>query len=166
MRHKQSSTLSNVTELGGNRAGIWIWLHTASSWIRCSSIYPVMSMSDLLSLFESWVQFGHSVVSNSLWPHEPQHPRPPCLSPTPRVHSNPCPLSWWCHPTISFSVVPFSSCPQFFPESGSFQMSQLFASDGQSIRVSASASVLPMNIQDWFLKWSSTNNHWRCFVSS
>ena len=94
------------------------------------------------------VQFS-SVGSNSLWPHEPQHARPPCLSPTPRVHPNSCPSSRWCHPTISSSVVPFSSCPQSFPASGSFQMSQLFASGGQSIGVSASTSVLPMNAQDW-----------------
>ena len=85
----------------------------------------------------------------SLQPHVPQHARPPYPSPTARVYPNLCPLSWWCHPTISSSVVPFSSCPQSFPASGSFQMSQLFTSDGQSIGVSASASVLPMNIQDW-----------------
>ena len=97
----------------------------------------------------SSVQFSHSVVSDSLWPHEPQHARPPCPSPTPRVHPNPCPLSRWCHPTISSSVIPFSSCLQSFPASGSFQMSQLFASGGQSTAVSASTSVLPMNIQDW-----------------
>ena len=96
------------------------------------------------------VQFSHSVVSNSLWPHGLQHVRPPCPSSTPRVYSNSCPLSWWCHPTISSSVVPFSSCLQSFPASGSFPMSQLFASGGQRIGVSASASVLPMNIQDWF----------------
>ena len=102
------------------------------------------------------VQFSLSVVSNSLWHHEPQHTRPPCPSPTPRVHPNPCPLSRWCHPTISFSVVPFSSCPQSFPASGSFQMSQLFTSGGQSIGVSASTSVLPMNTQDWSpLGWTS-----------
>ena len=79
------------------------------------------------------VQFSHSVISDSLPPHEPQHARPLCPSPTPRVHPNPCPLSWWCHPTTSSSVVPFSSCPQSFPASGSFPMSQLFASGGQSI---------------------------------
>ena len=86
------------------------------------------------------VQFSHSVVSYSLQPHEPQHARPPCPSPTPGVHPNPCPLSWWCHPTISSSVVPFSSCLQSFPASGSFQMSQLFASGGQSIGFSLSIS--------------------------
>ena len=95
------------------------------------------------------VQFSHSVVSSSLRPHEPQHTRPPCPSPTPGVHPNPCPLSWWCHPTISYSVVLFSSCPQSFPASDSFQMSQLFTSGGQNIRISDSTSVLPMNTQDW-----------------
>ena len=94
------------------------------------------------------VQFSHSVISDSLPPHEPQHTRPPGPSPTPRVHPNPCPLSWWCHPTISSSVIPFSSCPQSFPASGSFPMSQLFTSGGQSIGVSASTSVLPMNTLD------------------
>ena len=97
----------------------------------------------------SSVQFSCSVMSNSLRPHEPQHTRLPCPSPTPRVYPNSCPLSRWCHPTILSSVIPFSSCPQSFTSSGSFQMSQLFASGGQSIRVSASALVLPMNIQDW-----------------
>ena len=95
------------------------------------------------------VQFSRSVVSNSLRPHEPQHARPPCPSPTPRVHPNPCPLCQWCHPAISSSVVPFSSGPQSFPASGSFPMSQLSASGGQSIGVSASTSVPPMNTQAW-----------------
>ena len=95
------------------------------------------------------VQFSRSVTSDSLWPHGLQHARLPCPSPTPGTYSNSCPLSWWCHPTISSSVVPFSSCLQYFPGSGSFQMSQFFTSGGQSIGVSASASVLPMNIQDW-----------------
>ena len=94
------------------------------------------------------VQFC-SVVSDSLWPRGLKHTRPSCPSPTPRVYSNSCLLSRWCHPTLSSSVIPFSSCPQSFPASGSFQMSQLFASGGQSIGVSASTSVLPMNIQDW-----------------
>ena len=89
-------------------------------------------------------------MSDSLWPHILQHATLPCPSPTPRVHSNSWPSSWWCHPTISSSVIPFSSHLQSFPASGSFQMSQLLTSGGQSIRVSASASVLPMNIQDWF----------------
>ena len=95
------------------------------------------------------VQFSCSVVLDSLRPHEPQHARPPCPSPTPRVHPNPYLLSRWCHLTISSSVIPFSFCPQSFPASGSFQMSQLFPWGGQSIGVSASASVLPMNTQDW-----------------
>ena len=102
-------------------------------------------------IFLCSVQFSLSVVSDSLWHHEPQHARPPCPSPTPGVHPNPYPSSQWCHPTILSSVVPFSSCPQSFPASGSFQVSQLFASGSQSIGVSASASVLPMNAQDWSL---------------
>ena len=88
--------------------------------------------------------------SNSWQPHGLQHTRPLCPSPTPGAYSNSCPLSRWCHPTISSSVVPFSSCLQSFPASGSFQMSQLFESSGQNIRASASSTVLPMNIQDWF----------------
>ena len=103
--------------------------------------------------FTSWatssVQFSCSVVSDSLQPHEPQHARPPCPSPTPGVYSNPCSLSQWCHPTISSSVIPFSSCPQSLPASRYFPMSQLFSWGGQSIGVSASTSVLPMNTQDW-----------------
>ena len=96
------------------------------------------------------VMFNGSVVSDSLRPHGLQHTRLPCPSPTPGAYSNSCPLNQWCHPTISSSVVPFSSCFQSFPAQGSFQMSQFFASGDQSIGVSASASVLPMNIQDWF----------------
>ena len=95
-------------------------------------------------------QFSHSVMSNSLPPHGLQHTRPPCPSSTPGVDSNSCLLSWWCHPAISSSVVPFSSCCQSFSASGSFQMSQFLALGGQSIEVSASAWVLPMNIQDWY----------------
>ena len=94
-------------------------------------------------------------MSDSLWPHESQHAKPPCPSPILRVHSNSCPSSRWCHPAISFSVVPFSSCPQSLPASGSFPMSQLFTWGGQSIGVSASASVLPVNTQDWSpLRWT------------
>ena len=96
------------------------------------------------------VQFSCSVLSDSLRPHGLQDARPLCPSLTPRVYPNSYPLSWWCHLTISSSVVPFSSCPPSFPASGSFQMSQLFASGSQSIGVSASTSVLPMNTQDWF----------------
>ena len=106
-----------------------------------------MMLSFLLN--RTSVQFNHSVMSDCLQPHETQHARPPCPSPTPGVYPNPCPLSRWCHPTISSSVIPFSSCPQSLPASGSFQMSQLFTSGGQNIGVSASTSVLPMNTQDW-----------------
>ena len=97
------------------------------------------------------VQFSRSVVANSLWPPWTQHAMPPCPSPIPGVYPHSCQLGWWCHPTISSSVIPFSSCPQSFPASWSFQMSQLFTSGGQSIGVSASASILPMNTQDWSL---------------
>ena len=101
------------------------------------------------------VQFSGSVKSDYLPPHEPQHARPPCPSPTPRVYPNSCPLRQWCHLTISSSVVPFSSCPQSLPASESFQMSLLFESGGQRLGVSASTSVLPMNTQDWFpLGWT------------
>ena len=101
------------------------------------------------------VQFSCSVVSDSLWPHELQHARTPCPSSAPGVYSNSCPLSQWCYPAISSSVVPFSSCPQSLPASGSFPMSQLFAWGDHSIGVSALASVLPMNTQDWYpLEWT------------
>ena len=101
------------------------------------------------------VQFSCSVVSDSLGPHGLQHTRFPCPSPTPGAHSNSCALSRWCHPTISSSVIPCLLCLQSFPASGFFQMSQFFASGGQNIGVSTSASVLPMNIQDWFpLGWT------------
>ena len=102
------------------------------------------------------VQFSCSVVSDSLQPRESQHARPPCSSPTPRVYPNSCPSSHWCHPAISSSIIPFSSCPQSLPTSGSFPMSQLFPWGGQSIGVSALASVLPKNTQDWSpLGWTS-----------
>ena len=107
----------------------------------------------------SSVQFSRSVLSNSLWPHGLQHARLPCPSPTLGAYSNSCPFSQWCHPTISSSVVLFSSCLQFFSASRSFQISQFFASGGQSIGVSASASILPMNIQDWFPLG------WTCWIS-
>ena len=111
-------------------------------------LLPVSSM--ILWFIDSLPsQFSCSVLSDSLRPHESQHARPPCPSPTPEVYSNSCPSSWWCHPAISSSVIPFSSCPQSFQASGSFPMSQLFAWGGQSIGVSASASVLPMNTQGW-----------------
>ena len=113
-----------------------IWWQAQGIWIGQGSV--------------TFLQFSCSVMSNPLWPHGWQHARLPCPSPTPGVYSNSCPLNRWCHPTISSSVVPFSSHLQSFPASGSFQMSQFFASGSQSIGISASASVLPMNIQDWF----------------
>ena len=105
--------------------------------------------SRFFSLYFQSVQFSHSVMSDSLQLHGLQHTRPPCPSPTPGVYSNSCPLSWGYHPTISSSVIPFSSCLQSFPASGSFPVSQFFTSGGQSIGVSASKSILPMNTQDW-----------------
>ena len=133
-------------------------------WWECNLVQPLWRIlwrlfkklkiklsydSDIPLLGISVSQFSHSVVSDSLRPHEPQHARPPRPSPTPGFYPNPWPLSQWCHPTISSSVIPFSSCPRCFPASGFFQISQLFASGSQSIGVSASTSVLPMNIQDW-----------------
>ena len=123
-----------------------------------------MSWNKLITTFLSWlknnlhiissVQFSRSVESDSLQPHESQYARPPCPSPTPGVYSNSCPSSQWCHPAISSSVVPFS-CPQSLPASGSFPMSQLFAWGGQNTGVSASASIPPMNTQDWSpLRWT------------
>ena len=116
------------------------------------------------NLCSASVQFSHSVVSDALWPHELQHARPPCPSPTLRVYSNSCPSSWWCHPAISSSVVPFSSCPQALPASWFFPMSQLFAWGGKSIGVSASASVLPMNTQDWSSSGWTGLISTQCFV--
>ena len=110
--------------------------------------YSIMMNLDSI-ICSIFCQFSCSVVSNSLWPHEPQHVRPPCPSPIPGVHLNPCPSSRWCHLAISSSVVPFSSHLQSFPASGSFWMSQLVASGDQNIGVSASASLLPMNTPDW-----------------
>ena len=135
------------TKEESEKAGLKLSILKLRSW------QPVPSLTGKLL-----PRFSCSVVSNSLRPHEPQHARPPCPSPTPRVHPNPCSLSRWCHPTISSSVIPFS-CPQSFPASGSFQMSKLFASGAQSIGVSASTSVLPMNIQDW------SPLGWTCWMS-
>ena len=117
-------------------------------WIlQCQSALPFSPLSS--------VQFSCSVVSDSLRPHELQHTRPPCPSPSPRVHSDSCPLSWWCHPAISPSVVPFSSCPQSLPASETFPMSQLFVWGAQSTGVSALASFLPKNTQGWPpLEWT------------
>ena len=132
--------------LPGSLCVIWTWLEFFSFYI--SKYFFGSSLSQDLVILSS-VQFSHSVVSDSLWPHERQHTRPPCSWPTPGVHPNSCPLSQWCHPTISSCVIPFSSCPQSFPAWGSFPMSQLLTSGGQSVGVSASISVLPMNTQDW-----------------
>ena len=117
-------------------------------WRRILSPHLYHFLHCLIPTFSS-VQFSQSVVSDSLRPHESQHARPPCPSPTPRIYSNSCPLSRWSHPAISSSVIPFSSCSRSLPASGSFPMSQLFSSGGQSIGISASASVLPMNTQHW-----------------
>ena len=129
----------------------WSWQSGKETISYAKTWRPFNHLVKLLDhlLCISSVQFNNSVMSDSLQPHGLQHARPPCPWPTPRVYSNSCPLSRWCHSTISSSVVPFSSCLQAFPASGSFQMSQFFTSGGQSIRVSA--SVFPMNIQGWFL---------------
>ena len=134
----------------------WSWNRPLSTHTSTRDSWTFSGKSGSVSCgVYSSVQFSHSVMSDTLWPHGLQHARPPCPSPTPWVHSNSCPLSWWCHPTISSSVVPFSSSLQSFPTSGSFPMSQLFTWGGQSIGVSASTSVLPMNIPDWFpLGWT------------
>ena len=118
-------------------------------WRKIEEYTIPQLLGTLLTSISLSVQFSRSVVSDSLRPHESQHARPPCPSPTPGVHSDSCALSRWCHPTISSSVIPFSSHLQSFPASGSFPMSQFFAWGGQRIGVSASASVLPMNTQDW-----------------
>ena len=128
-----------------------VLLVLSSKDIKQSRKLEIVSLSRGQSSKFFHEQNHFSVVFDSLWPHGLQHARPPCPSPTPRVYSNSCPLSQWCHPTISSSVVTFSSCFQSSPASGSFPMSQFFASGGQSIRTSASASVLPINIQHWFL---------------
>ena len=153
-------------------------IHTICKWMSCPlncpflfqfwyvtshHIYQLYFQSVNMSMFSAlWtlllcssVQFSFSVVSDSSQPNRLQHTRPPCPLPTPGVYSNSCPLSWWCHPAISSFVVPFSSCLQSFPAWGSFPVSQFFTPSGQSIGVSASTSVLPMNIQDWFpLGWT------------
>ena len=141
------------------------WKKCFMEGLKCTSkfwIFNKLKTKIIWVFVFSSVQFSRSVVSNSLWPRGLQHARPPCASPTPGVHSNSRPLSQWCHPTISSSFVPFSSCLQSFPASGSFLMRQLFASGGQSTGVSASTWVLPMNTQDWSLGWKSVLNiHWK-----
>ena len=127
--------------------------------IKYRGKFPVIYSRSLLVIYILYATTATISGFSRVWflatLHEPQHARPPCPSPTPGMYPNLCPLSRWCHPTISSSVVPFSTCPQLLPASGSFPMSQFFASDGQSIGVSTSTSVLPMNIQDWFpLGWT------------
>ena len=143
--------------------GNWFLSDINHHLIHCSDInhplYTLENSPQVLTLvpeqIDGSVQFSHSVVFDSLWPHGLQHARPPCPSPSPGVYPNSCPLSRWCHPTISPSVIPFYTCPQYFPVSRSFQMSQFFQSGGQSTGVSASVSVLPRNIQDGFpLGWT------------
>ena len=134
---------------------LYTWLVSTLGFCRKNLQVCLVSHKDLEG--DAWlsVQFSRSVVSHSLWPHGLQHDRLPRPSPTPRACSNSCPLGPWCHPTIWSFVIPFSSCLQSFPASGSFQMSQFFTSGGQSIGVSALAVVLPMNIQGWFpLGWT------------
>ena len=125
----------------------WLWISGSQSVVPGPTV--LASPGNLLEMQILSVQFSRSVVSNSLRPPEPQHARPPYPSPTPGVHPDSRPSSQWCHPTISSSVIPLSSHLQSFPASGSFQISQLFTSGGQSIGVSASTSVLPINTQDW-----------------
>ena len=138
----KSCTLQTIN--GKKALSTYAWLPFPSCFLQHSCATCQSS-----SFKDVSVQFIRSAVSDFFWPHESQHARPPCPSPTPGVHPPPCPSSRWYHPAISSSVVPFSSCPQSFPASGSFQMSQLFPSGGQRVGVSASASVLPMNTQDW-----------------
>ena len=137
-------------------------MRVAAGWsVTIWSVLIILTttmMTHYLSIYRfqfSSVHFSRSVVSDSLQPHDPQHARPPYPSPTPGVHPNPCLLCWWCHPTISSSVVPFSSCRQSFPALGSFQISQLSASGGQSIGLLASTSVRPMNTQARVLEWGA-----------
>ena len=135
---------------------MFLWTSGCIYLLELTFSFPLDVFPEVESLDHmiSSVQFNCLVLSDSLWPHELQHTRPLCPSPTPRVHSNSC-LSQWCHPAISSSVVPFASCSQSLPASGSFPMNQLFAWGGQSTGVSALASVLPKNTQDWSpLEWT------------
>ena len=144
---KDWSCVSCISCIGRRILYPWATSEVLCRW--CFSVNIIVFPFSLGILLSQSAQFSHLVVSKSLRPHESQHARPPCPSPTPGVHSNSCPLSQWCHPAISSSVVPFSSCPQSLTASGSFQTSQLFTWSGQSIGDSASALVLPMNTQDW-----------------
>ena len=159
LENPMESSLVGWSPIGLQRVGFdWSdWAHTDTHVYTHTHThthtYLYILFFRFFSLISS-VQFSRSVMYNSLWPHELQHTRAPCPSLTPRFHPNPCLLSQWCHPTISFSVIPFSSCSQSFPASGSFQLSPLCASGGQSVGVSASKSVLPKNTQDWSLGWT------------
>ena len=126
----------------------FLWLQVQHHGWHHTVVFPLSILTSPSSNSKK-VEFSCSVMSNSLWPHESQYARPPCLSPTPRVHSNSCPSSRWCHPAISSSVIPFYSHLESFPATRSFEISQFFASGGQSIGVSALTLVLPMNTQDW-----------------
>ena len=144
-----------IVFLSGNLWSLhWVQLPRKVSLIPFSpnriNYFSVLFLCLVFIAISASVQFSHSDVSNSLWPHGLHYARLPCPSPTPRAYSNSRPSSQWCHPTISFSVIPFSSCLQSFPASGSFPMSQFFTSGDQNIGASALASVPPMNIQDWF----------------
>ena len=164
MRGLKNSVLKEIVRL----KNYWHWYYkgiglkeyTYQTELRILEAEALAGMQLLLKqmrcrTWSSSLQLSHSVMSSFLQPHGLQHARPPFPSPTPEVYSNLCPLSQWCHPTISSSVVPFSSCLQSFPASGSFPMSQFFTSRGQSIGISSLASVPPMNIQDWFsLGWT------------
>ena len=146
-----------IVQLCSSLSTLWYCLSLGLEWKLTLSSHAATAefskFADILGTYS--VQFSCSVMSDSLRPHESQHTRPPCPSPSSAIYSNSCPSSRWCHPAISSSVIPFSSCPQSLPASGSFPMSQLFAWGGQSIGVSASASVLAMNIQDWsLLEWT------------
>ena len=144
---------ARVLEWGAIAFSVYIYIYTCTNTNVYIHIYAHITVCTYTHI--SSVQFSRSVVSDSLQPHALQHARPPCPSPTPRAYSNSCPSSGWCHPTISSSVVPFSSCLQSLPASGSFPLSQFFSSGGQRIGASASASVFPMNTQDWFsLGWT------------
>ena len=143
--HSVIPTKISLLWLKGRWSGRWEPVRMGTCMLSCLVAFRHLSGIPQFSSF----QFSCWVVSDSLQPHELQHARPPCPSWTPRVYPNSCPSSRWCHPAISSSVVPFSSCPQSLPASGSFPMSQLFAWGGQSIGVSALASVLPVNTQDW-----------------
>ena len=148
--HGSRSMLSNVVATG-HMWPLSPWNVVSSTW----DVLLVLNTHWILKTSVSSVQFSCSIVSESLWPHELQHARPPCPSPTPGVHSDSRPLSRWCHPAISSSLVPFSSFPQSLPASESFPMSQLFAWGGQSTGVSTLASFLPKNTQDWsLLEWT------------